>query len=228
MATAALGSGCQFLQKRVDKRTPPDAVIDPSMPRELCKVSMPLYVVEPPDQLELLVKPEGLIDLPNSPFTIRSDGVLDLGFWGDVYVAGLSLDEVEFKLNAHLQAMAEGKNIKIPRDFEVSARLASGSSQSKFYYVLGAVNSPGRFPIVGNETVLDAIMTAGLKSNSLPERAYLSRPQPAGKPDLILKIDWQGIKERGQTLTNYQLFPGDRVVVPGGKPPGLLGSLISG
>ena len=57
---------------------------------------------------------------------------------------------------------------------------------------------------------------------------YLVRPQPAGHPDLILKIDWKGIKERGETLTNYQLFPGDRIVVPGGKDPGLLGTLLGG
>ena len=29
-------------------------------------------------------------------------------------------------------------------------------------------------------------------------------------------------------MTNYQIFPGDRLVVPGGRPPGLLGSLFGG
>ena len=42
----------------------------------------------------------------------------------------------------------------------------------------------------------------------------------------MLKIDWFGIKDRGDTLTNYQVMPGDRVVVPGTKPPGLLSSLL--
>jgi polysaccharide export outer membrane protein len=41
-----------------------------------------------------------------------------------------------------------------------------------------------------------------------------------------LKIDWFGIKDRGDTLTNYQILPGDRIVVPGTKPPGLIGSLL--
>jgi len=44
----------------------------------------------------------------------------------------------------------------------------------------------------------------------------------------ILAIDWAGIKDRGETLTNYQLFPGDRVVVPGTKPPGVVQSLLGG
>ena len=34
-------------------------------------------------------------------------------------------------------------------------------SNSKFYYILGAVHVPGRLPITGNETILDAISFAG-------------------------------------------------------------------
>ena len=51
---------------------------------------------------------------------------------------------------------------------------------------------------------------AGLRTNSLPNKAYLARPHPAGGPDQVLKIDWFGIRDRGDTLTNYQVFPGDR------------------
>ena len=69
---------------------------------------------------------------------------------------------------------------KIDQPYRVSVRLAN--AQSKFYYVMGAVTTQGRFPIKGNETVLDAILQAGLKSNSLPEKAYLVRPHPPGSP----------------------------------------------
>ena len=94
--------------------------------------------------------------------------------------------------------------------------------------MLGTVSTQGKFPIKGNETVLDAILQAGLKSNSLPEKAYLVRPHPAGGCDQVLRIDWCAIKERGETITNYQLFPGDRVVVPGTHAPGLIGTLLGG
>ncbi len=50
-------------------------------------------------------------------------------------------------------------------------------------------------------------MQAGLKSNSLPEKAYLVRPHALGGEDQVYKIDWFGIKDRGDTLTNYQIFP---------------------
>jgi len=112
----------------------------------------------------------------------------------------------------------------VKEPYEVSVRLVN--NQSQYYYVLGAVGNQGRFKSTGNETVLDAILQAQLRSHSLPEKAYLARPIRPGGPDQVLKIDWFGIKDRGDTLTNYQVLPGDRIVVPGTKPPGLIGSLL--
>ena len=184
---------------------------------------MPRYVVEPPDELEIAIKPAPP-DWNLGTVTVQQDGMIDLGFAGDVDVVGLTLEEIELKIAQQLTAAAMQQNQKIDQPYRVSVRLAN--VQSKYYYVMGAVMTQGRFPIKGNETVLDAILQAGLKTNSLPEKAYLVRPHPPGEPDQVLKIDWCGIKERGDTLTDYQLFPGDRVVVPGTKPPGLIATLI--
>ena len=136
-----------------------------------------------------------------------------------------TLEQVEQKIAQHLTANAGSRPPRQP--YQVSVRLVNGS-QSKFYYVLGTVTTQGRFPITGNDTVLDAILAAGLRTNSLPEKAYLVRPHPAGGEDQVFRIDWFGIKERGDTLTNYQVFPGDRIVVPGGRAPGLLSTLLGG
>ncbi|MFO0911070.1 MAG: polysaccharide biosynthesis/export family protein [Isosphaeraceae bacterium] len=206
------------------RKIPHPGVIDCNQPRELRMVSMPQYVVEPPDELELAVRP-ATDDLSSTNLTVQADGNLDLGFAGDVYVAGLTLEQIEQKIALHLDQLAAAKGDRTR--YKVSVRLANGS-QSKYYYVLGTVNTQGKFPVSGNDTVLDAILTAGLKSNSYPEKAYLVRPRPAGGPDQILKIDWVGIRERGDTLTNYQIFPGDRIIVPGGPSPGLLGTLLGG
>ena len=184
---------------------------------------MPRYVVEPPDELEVAIKPTPA-DWNLGTLTVQQDGYIDLGFLGDVYVVGLTLEEIEWKIAAGLQAAAAQQNRKLDQPYRVSVRLAS--VQSKHYYVMGAVAHEGPVPIKGNETVLDAILQAGLKSNSLPEKAYLVRPHPPGQCDQVLRIDWCGIRERGDTLTNYQLFPGDRVIVPGTKPPGLIATLL--
>lgn len=210
-------------RKHEARRVPERGYIDPEQARELDKVTMPRYVVEPPDELEVSIKPAPA-DWSLSTVTVQQDGVIDLGYVGDVYVVGLTLEEIELKIAQQLTATAVQQKQKIEQPYRVSVRLAN--VQSKYYYVMGAVTTQGRFPIKGNETVLDAILQAGLKSNSLPDKAYLVRPHPPGEPDQVLKIDWCGIKERGDTLTDYQLFPGDRIVVPGTKPPGLIATLL--
>jgi polysaccharide export outer membrane protein len=223
-----LAPGCAGTARRHEaRRIPERGLIDPAQARELDKVTMPRYVVEPPDELEVLVKPQPSdwpIATPPTPLTVQQDGVINLGFAGEVYVVGLTLQEVELKIAQQLTIAAIEQNAKPDQPYRVSVRLAN--VQSKFYYVMGTVTTQGRFPIKGNETVLDAILLAGLKSNSLPEKAYLVRPHPPGGMDQVLRIDWCGIRERGDTLTNYQLFPGDRVVVPGTKPPSLIATLL--
>jgi polysaccharide export outer membrane protein len=183
--------------------------------------------VEPPDELEIIVHPAPASMATMTSFVVRSDGNIDLGFAGDVYVAGLTLAQVEQKIAQHFPAAGSAGGDRRREPVEVSVRLVNGS-QSKFYYVLGTVSNQGKFPITGNETVLDGIVAAGLRSNSLPEKAYLVRPHPNGGADQVYKIDWDGIKHRGDTLTNYQLFPGDRIIVPGGKPPSLMSTLLGG
>ncbi len=64
---------------------------------------MPDYVLEPPD----LVLVEVLEALPGRPISgerlVRPDGKISLGFYGDVYVAGLTMPEVKEKIVLHLR-----------------------------------------------------------------------------------------------------------------------------
>jgi polysaccharide export outer membrane protein len=217
-------AGCHGLARKHEvKQIPQFGTIDPSQPSELRKVAQAPYVIEPPDELEITAQPP----LPGASvtnFVVGADGFVDLGLAGDVFVYGLTLPEAEERIAAQLNDSARREGARENPRSKVAVRLAVG--QSKYFYVLGTVANPGRFKAVGNDTVLDAILQAGLKSNSLPEKAYLVRPHPLGGEDQVLKIDWFGIKDRGDTLTNYQLFPGDRVVVPGTRPPGLLSTLL--
>ena len=217
-------AGCHgFARKHEAKSIPQYGTIDPSQPGELRKVTQTPYVIEPPDELEITVQPTPAAWNPVS-FVVQADGFVDLGFAGEVFVYGLTLREAEERIGEQLNDNARRDEPRANVRHRVAVRLAAG--QSKYYYVLGTVANQGRFKVVGNDTVLDAILQAGLKTNSLPDKAYLVRPHPLGGPDQVLKIDWFGIKDRGDTLTNYQLFPGDRVVVPGTRPPGLLSSLL--
>jgi polysaccharide export outer membrane protein len=231
LAICALASGCSTMARKHEaNRIPQYGVIDPHQPRELHKSPYPPYMIEPPDELEIAIRPP-LPDNPPTTVVVQPDGFVDLGFVGDVFVTGMTLAEAEERIAQHLieQRKASGGDRNegdANTRYEVSVRLAN--NQSKFYYVMGAVGNPGRFKCTGNETVLDAVLQATLRSNSLPEKIYVSRPHPAGGPDMILKVYWFGVRDRGDTLTNYQLQPGDRVIVPGTKPPGVLGSLLGG
>jgi polysaccharide biosynthesis/export protein len=217
-------TGCHGLSKKHQaNRVPQFGAIDANQPGELRKVSQSSYIIEPPDELEITAQPP-FPDWGQSSFVVQADGNVDLGFAGDAYVSGLTLAEAEERIAVQLNDAARGQNPPPSKSYRVSVKVTT--SQSKHYYVVGTVATQGKFPSNGNDTVLDAILQAGLKTNSLPEKAYLVRPHPLGGEDQVYKIDWFGIRDRGDTLTNYQVFPGDRIVVPGTKPPGLISTLL--
>ncbi len=213
--------GCQTV------RTPEEQLAATPLPRELHKMTMPDYVVSPPD----LIIVEVLEALPGRPITgerlVRPDGTVTLGFYGDVYVTGLTVKEIKEKIIIHLRQYLtdealgligedrNGEPIKIePQDSDrIFVDVAAYNSQ--VYYVTGDVNAPGRLPITGNETVLDAITYAGgmAPTASIPN-VRLIRPAPPGATGpQVLPVNMAAIVQQGDTTTNYQLLPGDRLHV---------------
>ena len=87
--------------------------------------------------------------------------------------------------------------------------------ESKKIYVLGEVNSPGSFPYIGNETVLDAIIEAGgIGSSANRHGIIVSRPSRCSDCRTVITVCYDQIVQLGDSSTNYQLMPGDRVFVP--------------
>ena len=71
-----------------------------------------------------------------------------------------------------------------------------------------------RFPITGNETVLDAIAQINGLSKLSSKDIWIARPAPAGVGcDQVLPVDIESIMKGGSTATNYQIMPGDRVFI---------------
>ena len=176
-----------------------------AMPRELDKASLPEYVVEPPDVIFI----EAVVTLPNQPLfgekLVRPDGTINLGYYGDMHVAGLTLAEIESKIEDRMKHFVKNPRVHV----DMSA------FNSKVFYVMGQVAQPGRLPITGNETVLDAITLSGGITNYANRCAIkVVRPRPMCDCDLVLPVEWEKIVKCGDTTTNYQLVPGDRVVIP--------------
>src|SRR3954451_17896993 len=125
-------AGCGMIRARHEAQP---GIVDPHQPKELEMVSMTPYVIEPPDELEISVRPTSL-EILLTTVTVQADGVIDMGFAGDIYVACLTLAQAEQKIALHLEPIAERRKVREP--VEVSVRLVNGS-QSKFYYVIGSV-----------------------------------------------------------------------------------------
>ena len=103
---------------------------------------------------------------------------------------------------------------KTPNGGPVNVRLIGRNS--KVYYVLGQVNAPGSFPLQGRETVLDGLVAAGgLNVRASRSNIILSRPTAPDSCRIVLPVCYRQIVQLGDTTTNYQLQPGDRIYVPG-------------
>jgi protein involved in polysaccharide export with SLBB domain len=177
------------------------------LPRELDKGVLATYIVEPGD---VLLVQAGDFDSPvrfpgDQP--VLPDGTIHLGRYGRLVVAGKDVDEIQAMVRAavlpHLQDKDPGP---------ITVRLVT--RVSKVYYVLGEVNSPGAYQLAGREAVLDGLMAAG----GLTDRAsrcniILSRPSYPDGCRVVLPICYNDIVQLGDTTTNYQLAPGDRIFV---------------
>jgi polysaccharide biosynthesis/export protein len=194
------------------------------------------YVVEPPDLLIV----EVLEALPGRPISgerlVRPDGKISLGFYGEVYVAGLTLLEIKEKIVVHMQKYLTDEALGLERldetgdvaidpatkqpklfDPKESDRVFVdvAACNSKNYYIQGCVGSAGRFPVTGKETVLDGINLAGGMTPEADHKKVILYRQPSKGEELqALPVDVDEIMMGDDLSTNYQLLAGDRLVVP--------------
>ena len=203
---------------------PPVPIPDDPPPSEADLFDLPI-VVNPPDLLliEVLEARRGL------PITgerlVRPDGTITLGFYGDLHVRGLTTAQIKtlmiLKLRETLSDDAlgilgiDGEDNPLFIEPERSDRVFVdiAAYNSTVYYVQGYVGHPGRYPWTGIDTVLDALNYAGgLREFADTKSMRLIRPARGEVPEKAYKVDLDAIS-RGQTKANYQLFPGDRLLV---------------
>ncbi len=186
-----------------------EAVIDCSptqvmLPRELNQTVLAAHYLQPGDVL--LVEPVELASDVRFPADqkVLADGTIDLNGFGRVIVAGLTLESAETLIERTIVDSGT-------KATQVNVRLLEPVHR---FYVLGEVASPGAYPLIGHETVLDGILAAGgLTSDSNPCKVVLSRPTPPPSCRVTLPICYREITQLGDTTTNYQLQPGDRIYV---------------
>jgi polysaccharide export outer membrane protein len=235
-----LVSGQPNLAQAAEELQPPRVIAEPTLgmgpplafqgpdqraPHECQRILLPPYVIGPPDILQI----ESLAGLKTQqvtgPHLVRPDGTVGLGIYGSIPVAGLTLNQTR-------EGIARAIHARLSKDFKLedvykNVAVDVIAYNSKVYYVItdggGYGEQVTRLPITGNETVLDAISLNALRTGiyGLPAVAskrhiWVARPDCHGK-EQVLPVDWVGISQRGQSATNYQLLPGDRVYVKADK-----------
>lgn len=150
LLVVACGSGCSaFLEPREPYPiTPPEPSPLSTVPRELDKVSLPPYVIEPPDILminaiKIVPKPphrievfDGLLirvanafaDQPIADaFVVDPEGMVDLGpSYGRASVVGLTTDEAQAAIRRHLSAVIEDPLVSVSLAFSSGAQQIVG------------------------------------------------------------------------------------------------------
>ncbi|MFN7814524.1 MAG: polysaccharide biosynthesis/export family protein [Planctomycetia bacterium] len=139
---------------------------------------------------------------------VGPDGTINLGTYGTVYVTGLTLEQAKAAIEKHLAQHLDAPLVSVD----------VFSYNSKVYYVVtegaGFGDQIARFPVTGNETVLDAVSQINGLSRLSSKDIWIARPAPSGVGcDQILPVDIDAILKGGSTATNYQVLPGDRVFI---------------
>ena len=139
-------------------------------------------------------------------YLIGPDGTVNLRAYGRVCLTGKTIAEARSAIEKQLATYLKSPELSL----DVVAY------NSKVYYVItqgaGLGDTVRRLPSTGKETVLDAISQINGLSQISSKNITLVRPMSAGKT-IRLPIDWDGIAQRGETATNYQIYPGDRVCI---------------
>lgn len=140
-------------------------------------------------------------------FLVQPDGTITLGSYGNVSVVGNTVEQAREVIEAHLTNFLDEPEIS----------LSVQAFNSKVYYVVlqGAGLGDGvfKYPVTGNETVLDAIANIqGLEQVS-SKKIWVARPTNDPCQVQVLPVDYYAVTERASPHTNYQLMPGDRVFI---------------
>lgn len=158
------------------------------------------YIIGPGDVLDISVwKDETLTRLA----IVRPDGFISFPLLGEIRASGKSLSqlktEMEDKLTRYVPDIILSMDVK--------------QINSMIIYVIGRVNSPGRFNLNADINVLQALATAGgLQIYAKRDKIKIFREEN-GKTK-ILPFNYDDIVEGKWLELNVRLKKGDVVVVP--------------
>ena len=158
------------------------------------------YVIGPGDVLDISVwKDEALTKL----VTVLPDGKISFPLIGEVKAAGKTVavlhKELEIKLNRFVP--------------DVSLSMMVSQVNSMLIYVIGRVNSPGRFVLNTQVNVLQALAMAG-GLNPFAKRGKIKIFREEGTETKTFSFDYDEVSKGEALEQNIRLQRGDVIVVP--------------
>jgi polysaccharide export outer membrane protein len=158
------------------------------------------YKLQPGDVLVVSVWKE--TDL-QSDVVIRPDGGISFALAGELQAAGLTVDELTKSLEGRIRKFVPDAVVT------VTVKLSSGNR----LYVVGKVNHPGEFPLIGPVDVMQALSLAGGATPFADTNGIRVLRREGGRQTSI-RFRYRDIEHGRKLDQNILLQSGDTVVVP--------------
>jgi len=143
------------------------------------------YLIGPQDLLKVTVLDEP--DLTNN-YRVDSDGFITFPYIGRVLAGGLNPGDLEDRI----KNMLSPAYIKNPQ-----VRVEIDQYKSQSVMVSGEVRQPGKIPMTGAMTVLEALAAAGSPTPAASSELTIARPKKPGadQPGAdIVRINWKDLQ----------------------------------
>jgi polysaccharide export outer membrane protein len=143
------------------------------------------YLIGPQDLLKITVLDEP--DLTNN-YRVDSDGFITFPYIGRVLAGGLNPGDLQDRI----KNMLSPAYIKNPQ-----VRVEIDQYKSQSVMVSGEVRQPGKIPMTGAMTVLEALAAAGSPTPAASSELTIARPKKPGadQPDAdIVHINWKDLQ----------------------------------
>ncbi|MGH7250349.1 MAG: polysaccharide biosynthesis/export family protein [Nitrospiraceae bacterium] len=160
------------------------------------------YIIGPEDVLEITVWRNQ--DL-SKVVAVRPDGRISLPLIGDVTAVGKTPAQLTEEISAKLKEYKENPSVAI----------LMKEINSYAIFVLGEVAKPGRYPLKSKTTLLQGITVAGgFTPVAARNKLVVFRFSENGHGDEKIKASYDDIVLRDGSKQNFELKPGDTIVVP--------------
>lgn len=193
---APVAMGCSG--KDAQQNSAPPAAGSTSVP--IPATNDPDYVIGAPDVLNINVWKEPEL---TSTVPVRPDGKISLPLLNDVKAEGLTPMQLTTALTEQLK-----KYVSEPRVTVVVTAV-----NSKSFYIVGEVGRAGSYPLLANQTVLQALSSAGGFTQFANLKNIHILRNSNGK-QVKYPFNYREVLKGKKQEQNFTLKPGDTIVVP--------------